>query len=48
VTGESLAAADYEKHVADVLPNAEEKKFVAALMKEPGWIAERDAVASVS
>ncbi len=44
VTGEPLTIAEYEKHVAEVLPSAEEKKFVADLMKEPGWIAPRDAV----
>ncbi len=46
VTGEPLTAEEYEKHVAENLPNAEEKKFVADLMREPGWIAGRDAVAS--
>jgi hypothetical protein len=46
VTGEPLTAEEYEKHVAEALPSAEEKKFVAGLMREPGWIAGRDAVAS--
>jgi len=44
VTGEPLTLAAYEKHVAEALPSDDEKKFVAALMKEPGWIAPRDAV----
>jgi len=46
VTGEPLTAEEYERHVAETLPNAEEKKFVADLMKEPGWIAPRESVAS--
>src|ERR1700693_4513755 len=46
VTGEPLTAEEYEKHVAEALPSAEEKKFVADLMREPGWIAGREAVAS--
>src|SRR4029077_377112 len=46
VTGEPLTAQEYEKHIAENLPSAEEKKFVADLMHEPGWIAPRDAVAS--
>jgi benzoyl-CoA 2,3-dioxygenase component B len=41
VTGEELSAEAYAKHVADVLPNEQERAFVRALMKEPGWIAPR-------
>ncbi|HYT33319.1 MAG TPA: Phenylacetic acid catabolic protein [Thermoanaerobaculia bacterium] len=44
VTGELLSAEEHEKHLAAALPNEEEKKFVANLMREPGWIADRDAV----
>jgi benzoyl-CoA 2,3-dioxygenase component B len=46
VTGEPLTAEEYEKHVAENLPGAEEKKFVAGLMREPGWIAPREQVSS--
>jgi hypothetical protein len=44
VTGESLTAEGYEKHLAETLPTEEEKKFVAALMHEKDWIAPREAV----
>jgi benzoyl-CoA 2,3-dioxygenase component B len=46
VSGELLTREEYEKHVEQVLPNEEEKKFVADLMREPGWIAPREAVVS--
>jgi benzoyl-CoA 2,3-dioxygenase component B len=46
VSGELLTSEEYGKHVAQVLPNEEEKKFVADLMREPGWIAPREAVVS--
>jgi len=42
VTGEPLTAEEYEKHIAEVLPNEEEKAFVRDLMREPGWIAPRE------
>jgi len=48
VTGERLTQEEYEKHVAEVLPNEEEKTFIRDLMKEPGWIAPRDAVTAAS
>ena len=41
VTGEALSAEAYAKHVAEALPNEDEKAFIRALMKEPGWIAPR-------
>ncbi len=44
VRGERLSPQDYEKHLAEVLPNEEEKKFVADLMREPDWMAPRDQV----
>jgi benzoyl-CoA 2,3-dioxygenase component B len=44
--GEVLTPAEYEKHAAEVLPNEEEKKFVADLMREPGWIAPRESLAA--
>src|SRR5262249_28113669 len=44
VRGERMSAEDYEKHIAAVLPNDAEKKFVADLMREQGWIAPRDAI----
>ena len=46
VTGELLSPEDYEKHVAEALPNEQEKTFIRDLMKEPGWIAPRDAITS--
>jgi len=45
VTGELLTPEEYAKHAAEVLPSEDEKKFIADLMREPGWIAPRDAVA---
>ena len=44
VRGEKLSPEEYEKHAAEVLPNAEERKLIASLMREPGWIAPRQAV----
>jgi benzoyl-CoA 2,3-dioxygenase component B len=44
VTGELLTPGDCAKHKAEVLPNDEEKKFVADLMREAGWIADRSEV----
>jgi len=46
VTGELLSAEEHEKHLAVTLPNEEEKKFVANLMHEPGWIAPREEIVS--
>ena len=46
VTGERLSPEDYEKHVAEALPNEQEKAFIRDLMKEPGWIAPREAITS--
>jgi benzoyl-CoA 2,3-epoxidase subunit B len=43
-TGEILTPEAYEEHAAENLPNEQEKKFVADLMREPGWIAPRDQV----
>jgi benzoyl-CoA 2,3-dioxygenase component B len=48
VTGEPLTPEEYAKHIAEVLPNEEEKKFISDLMREPGWIAPRDAVTTAS
>ncbi|HYV42606.1 MAG TPA: Phenylacetic acid catabolic protein, partial [Thermoanaerobaculia bacterium] len=45
VTGERLTPQEYARHASEVLPNEAEKKFIADLMREPGWIAGRDAVA---
>jgi benzoyl-CoA 2,3-dioxygenase component B len=45
-SGELLSAADYEKHVAEVLPTEPEKAFIKDLMKEPGWIAPRTEITS--
>ena len=41
-----LSPEDYETHVAEALPNEQEKTFIRDLMKEPGWIAPRDAITS--
>jgi len=48
VTGESLSAEDYAKHIAEVLPSSEEQEDVARLMHEPGWIAPREELAAAS
>ena len=44
VTGELLSPEAYAKHVAEVLPNEQEKAFVRDLMREPGWIAPRTEI----
>jgi hypothetical protein len=44
VTGEPLTAEEYEKHIAEVLPNEQEKAFIYDLMREPGWIAPRTEI----
>jgi benzoyl-CoA 2,3-epoxidase subunit B len=44
VTGEPLTPAQYEKHLAEVLPSAEERRFVSDLMREPNWIAPREGI----
>ena len=43
-----LTPEQYETHLAETLPTPEEKKFVADLMREPDWIAPRDAVTTPS
>jgi benzoyl-CoA 2,3-epoxidase subunit B len=48
VSGERLSPEEYEKHAAEVLPNEEEKQFIRDLMKEPGWIAPRESITTVS
>ena len=44
VHGERLSADEHARHLAEALPNEQERKFVADLMREPGWIAPRDEV----
>ena len=44
--GEKLTPEEYRKHAEEVLPSADERRFIASLMHEPGWIAPRDAVTS--
>ncbi|HEY7113833.1 MAG TPA: Phenylacetic acid catabolic protein [Thermoanaerobaculia bacterium] len=44
VRGERLEPEAHRRHLEEVLPNEEEKKFVADLMREPGWIAPRESV----
>ena len=46
VTGEVLTPAEYEKHLAETLPNPKEQQFIAALMPQPGWIAPRESLTS--
>jgi benzoyl-CoA 2,3-dioxygenase component B len=48
VTGERLTPEQYEKHLSDVLPNESDKAFIRNLMKEPGWIAPRSEITTVS
>ncbi len=48
VRGERLTPEEHEKHLAEVLPNEEEKKFVEGLMREPGWIAPRESITTAS
>jgi benzoyl-CoA 2,3-dioxygenase component B len=44
VTGEKLSPEAYDEHLAETLPNEEEKKFVSELMREPDWMAPREQV----
>jgi len=44
VTGEKMTPEAYAKHLAEMLPNEEEKKFVSDLMREPDWMAPREQV----
>ena len=44
VTGELLTPEAYARHLAEALPNEEEKRFVIELMREPDWIAPREEV----
>ena len=44
VSGELLGPEEHAKHLAEVLPSEEERKFITALMREPGWIAPREEV----
>jgi benzoyl-CoA 2,3-dioxygenase component B len=46
VTGEPLSEQEYQKHVAEALPSAAEQEDVGRLMKDPGWIAPREAIAT--
>jgi benzoyl-CoA 2,3-dioxygenase component B len=46
VTGELLSPAAYARHMAEALPTEDEKAFIRDLMKEPGWIAPREAITS--
>jgi len=40
VTGELLSAADYQKHLYDALPNAEDEKILADIIKDKDWVAQ--------
>ena len=44
VAGELLSPEEHAKHLVEVLPSEEERKFITALMREPGWIAPREEV----
>jgi benzoyl-CoA 2,3-dioxygenase component B len=44
VHGERLSLEAYAAHLAEALPNEQERKFVSDLMGEPGWIAPREEV----
>ena len=48
VTGELLTPEAYAKHLAEVLPTEEEKTFISEMMREPDWIAPRNAVGALS
>jgi benzoyl-CoA 2,3-epoxidase subunit B len=48
VAGEPLAPEAYRRHLAEVLPNREEREQVARLMREPGWIADRESLPTSS
>ncbi len=48
VTGEKLTPEEYAKHLNETLPNEADKTFVHDLMKEPGWIAPREAITTTS
>jgi len=44
VRGEKLEPEAYHRHLEEVLPTEDERRFVADLMREPGWIAPRESV----
>ena len=44
VTGELLPPEEYARHIAATLPSEEEKEEVRRIMREPGWIAPREAI----
>ena len=44
VRGELLSPEEYRAHLDATLPTAEERAEVARLMREPGWIAPREAL----
>jgi benzoyl-CoA 2,3-dioxygenase component B len=48
VSGDLLTPEAHAKHLQEVLPSEEERKFITALMREPDWIAPRDEVTASS
>ena len=36
--GDLLSAEAYEKHLEDVLPNAEDKARLTQILREPDWV----------
>jgi benzoyl-CoA 2,3-dioxygenase component B len=46
VDGESLSADEHRRHVAEVLPGAEDEKLIASLTKEKDWIEPKKSGAA--
>ena len=40
VTGELLSPEAYQKHVAETLPNEDDEKVLAEIMKNKDWVAQ--------
>ncbi len=40
VTGELLSTEDYQKHLYEVLPNAEDEKILAEIIKGKDWVSQ--------
>ncbi len=41
VTGELLSTEEYEKHLAEVLPNPEDEKILNDIFKEKDWVLQQ-------
>jgi len=40
VTGESLTPEEYQKHLSDALPTAEDERILAEIIKGKDWVTQ--------